>query len=555
MNSGVPSRRHSITFRMTTAVCAFVILFLSLLALLFMYYFKRELKQTISVQQMTLVAVVAQDIDQKVMVAQKTLADIAREVTPMVLNDPDAAQHILDNSPGTRFIFDNGLYLFTPNGRIIVESPFIPDRRGRDISFRDFYKKTIATGKPVVSAPFISTHTPGAPTVLFTAPVRDRAGTLIAILGGGLNLLQNSFLGELSHTRIGTSGSLYLLSSDRSMIMHPDRSRIMSDKVPPGADKLLDRALEGFDGVEENVNSRGLRALASFKHLQTTDWIVGADYPLSEAYEPFYRAWKYCIGAVLVITLLAILVIGRVMGIYTDALVRFVRHVKEISSKKGTERLFRFDSRDEIGLLAKTFNTMIQEHDAKSEDLLHISSHDALSGLYNRAYFDEELKRLASGRIAPVSVVMIDIDDLKVCNDRYGHSVGDALIKAASQILLDSFRVEDAVARIGGDEFAVLLPGVDEEHAQIAMQRVRTLASKYEELVAGIPMSISLGHATVEDPADLPAALKVADQEMYLDKLSRKADKSEQRSLFDNEIPIPTEGGSTQQWLKSTITT
>jgi diguanylate cyclase (GGDEF)-like protein len=266
---------------------------------------------------------------------------------------------------------------------------------------------------------------------------------------------------------------------------------------------------------------------------------------------------RYCVGAVLISALLAILVIGRVMNIYTDALVRFSRHVKDISSKKGSERLFRLDTRDEIGLLAQTFNTMIQAHDAKSEELLHISNHDALSGLYNRAYFDEELKRLASGRIAPVSVVMIDIDDLKVCNDRYGHSVGDALIKAASQILLDSFRVEDAVARIGGDEFAVLLPGVDEEHAQIAMRRVRLLAGKYESLVTGIPMSISLGHATVDNPADLPAALKVADQEMYLDKTSRKAGKEpEQRSLFDNDIvPIPTQGGSTQQWQKSTTTT
>jgi diguanylate cyclase (GGDEF)-like protein len=542
---------------MTKAVCAFVILFLSILALFFMYYFKRELKQTIAIQQMTLVTVVAQHIDQKLLAAQKLLVDIARGVTPGMVNDPDAAQRILDNIPGTRTIFDNGLYLFTREGRIIAESPFLSGRRGRDISFRDFYKKTIATGQPVISAPFISTHTPGAPSVLFTAPVRDRDGTLIAILGGGLNLLQNNVLGELSHTRIAQSGYLYLLSPDRIMIMHPDRSRIMGKAAQPGANRLLDRALAGFEGVEENVNSQGLQALTSFKHLQAADWIVGANYPLSEAYEPYYRAMRYCIGAVLVITLLAILVIGRVMGIYTDALVRFSRHVKEISSKKGSERLFRLDTRDEIGLLAETFNTMIQEHDAKSEELLHISNHDALSGLYNRAYFDEELKRLASGRIAPISVVMIDIDDLKVCNDRYGHSVGDALIKAASQILLDSFRVEDAVARIGGDEFAVLLPGVDEEHALIAMRRVRSLAGKYEALVAGIPMSISLGHATVDNPADLPAALKIADQEMYLNKGFRKAGKEpEQRSLFDNDIvPIPTQGGSTQQWQKSTTTT
>jgi diguanylate cyclase (GGDEF)-like protein len=375
---------------------------------------------------------------------------------------------------------------------------------------------------------------------------------------GGMNLLQNNFLGDLSHTRIGASGYLFLLSSDRRIIMHPDRSRAMTDEVPPGANKLLDRAVEGFEGVEENVNSRGLRALATFKHLQTTGWIVGANYPLAEAYKPFYRAQKYCIAAIIVSAILTVLVIRWMMGSYTSALVRFAQHVKGISSKKGAERLFHPETRDEIGILAGVFNTMIQEHDFQNEELHHISNHDSLSGLYNRSYFDEELKRLSSSRITPISVVVADIDDLKVCNDKYGHSVGDALIKATAQVLLDSFRAEDAVARIGGDEFAVLLPGVDAELAMCAIKRVRSLASRYENTVEGIPMSISLGYATVETPADLPEAIKRADQQMYLDKLSRKARKEpEQGSLFDDEftIPTPPQGGSTHQWQKSTTTT
>lgn len=556
MNSVVPPRRHSITFRMTMAVCVFVILFLSLLALLSMNYFKRELKQSISAQQMTLMSVISHEIDQKNLAAQKGIVAISQEVTPDMVKDPDTAQRFLDNHPDSKVHFDNGLFLFSRDGRIIAESPYLANRRGRDISFREFYKNTISTGKPVISAPFISTHTPGAPAVMFTAPIRDRDGTLIAILGGGLNLLRDNFLGELSRTRIAKSGYIYLFASDRTMIMHPDQSRIMAKDVPPGANKLFDKALSGYDGIEENVTSKGLHALTSVKHLQSADWIVGGNYPLSEAYEPIYRAQKYCIAAIIISAILTILVIRWMMGRYTNALVLFAQHVKDISSKKGAERLFLPGTRDEIGILAGVFNTMIQEHDYKSEELHHLSNHDSLSGLYNRSYFDEELKRLSSSRITPISVVMIDIDDLKVCNDKYGHSVGDALIKATSQVLLDSFRVEDAVARIGGDEFAVFLPGVDAELAQCAMKRVRSLASRYETLVEGIPMSISLGYATVDNPADLPEAIKLADQQMYLDKLSRKALKEpEQRSLFDNEIPIPTQGGSTNEWQKSTTTT
>lgn len=545
MENATPSTRRSITFRMTTAVCAFVILFLSLMVTLTLVYFRHELKRTLSAQQDTLLKVISQDIDQKIGSARKAIVAVSGEITPDIVNDPDAAQRFLDNRPGTRATFDNGLYLLSRDGKIIAESPYLPGRRGRDISFREFYKKTVSTGRPVISAPFISTHTPGAPSVMFTAPVRDRNGALIGIVCGGLNLLQDNFLGKLSDTRIATNGYIYLFASDRTMIMHPDRTRIMTRDVPPGVNKLYDRAIAGFNGSAENVNSRGLHALTSYQHLQTTDWVVGANYPLSEAYEPIRRAVKYCIGAILVSAILTFLVIRRIMGRYTDALVLFTGHVRELSSKKGADRLFRIDSRDEIGFLAQTFNTMIRDYDVKSEELEFISSHDALSGLYNRAYFDEKVKRLSSGGITPISIVLADIDDLKVCNDKYGHSVGDALIKATSQILMDSFRAEDAVARIGGDEFAVLLPGVDAEHAMMAMKRVRLLAGRYESLVEGIPMSISLGLATVDDPADLPEAIKHADQQMYLDKLSRKGEKEAEFKLIDQEIPIPIQGECT----------
>ena len=510
---------------MTTAVCAFVILCLSLLTIVTLVYFRHELKHTISDQQDTLLTVISQNIDQKIGSSQNVLVAVSREITPDIVNDPDAAQRYLDNRPGARAIFDNGLFLFSRDGRLIAESPYVANRRGRDVSYREYYKRTISTGRPVISAPFISTHTPGAPSVMFTAPVRAEDGTLIAILGGGLNLLQDNFLGELTRTRIAQNGYLYLFTRDRTMLMHPDRSRIMKPAVQPGANRLFDRALTGFDGSAENVNSTGLHALTSYRHLQTTDWIVGANYPLSEAYESVYRAVAFSIAAILFSVFLTILVIRRIMGSYTDNLVSFTSHVKDIASKEGVERLFPAESHDEIGYLARTFNSMILDHDAKSDELKYISNHDALSGLYNRAYFDEEVNRLSSGRTTPISIVMADIDDLKVCNDRYGHSVGDELIKATSEILLESFRSEDAVARIGGDEFAVLLPGVDAEHAKLAMKRVRALAEKYKSQVEGIPMSLSLGYATVDNAADLPAAITHADQQMYLNKLARKVEK------------------------------
>ena len=358
---------------------------------------------------------------------------------------------------------------------------------------------------------------------MFTVPIRDKNGALIAILGGGLNLLRDNFLGEVSRTRIAKTGYLYLFTQDRVMIMHPDKSRIMGLAAPPGANKLLDKALNGFEGGGENVTSRGLHALSSFKRLQTTGWILAGNYPLAEAYEPVYRIQNYLIAAVIICAFLTVIVVRLMMGRFTNALVQFAHHVKHISSKTGSQRLFPHDAVDEIGILARTFNSMIQDQDRKSEALFHISTHDALSGLYNRAYFDTEVKRLSSGRLTPVSVVMADIDDLKVFNDTYGHSAGDRLIKTTARILLEAFRAEDVVARIGGDEFGVLLPGVDAEQAGIALKRIRRIAEKYQIQAEVFPISISLGCATTESPAELEETIKHADQQMYLDKVSRKA--------------------------------
>lgn len=522
MEPTFPATRHSITFRMTMTVCAFLIVFQAVVAVLIFFYFKREFKQTISTQQFTLLTVVTQNIDQKLSSSLKVLVDVSRLVTPEIVNDSNAAQRFLDNRPGSHSIFDNGLFLFSPEGKIIAEAPYRPDRRGRDISFRDFYKKTIASGQPVISEPYISTHTPGAPAVMFTAPVRDRSGKLIAILGGSLNLLQDNFLGELSQTRIAKSGYLYIITRGRTLIMHPDKSRIMQQPEVVGANKLLAEAFQGFEGSGENINSRGLISLTSFKRFKSTDWIMGANYPLAEAYAPIYLFQRYLLVAIFIGTLFSVLVVRLMMERFTSALVRFAHHVKNISAKQGEDRIFVNESNDEIGILVRTFNLMIQHEDQKSEELVHASTHDALTGLYNRAYFDSELERLSRGRQMPITVVVADIDGLKKCNDTIGHAGGDALIKATAQVLSESFRVEDIVARIGGDEFAVLLPGVEAEQVQMALARVRSAEARAVQTDGNCPLLISLGYATTLTPDGLQAAFKQADKLMYNEKAARK---------------------------------
>jgi diguanylate cyclase (GGDEF)-like protein/PAS domain S-box-containing protein len=154
--------------------------------------------------------------------------------------------------------------------------------------------------------------------------------------------------------------------------------------------------------------------------------------------------------------------------------------------------------------------------------LRHESTHDILTGLYNRAFFDEELERLAHGRMFPVSIVMADINGLKTVNDTLGHEAGDNLIKLAAGLILEAFRAEDIVARIGGDEFAVLLPGTDDTVAEKAVKRIMSSP----EIIAG-RVSIAFGIASAENKDQLAETLKLSDERMYLDKSAQKEPQAE----------------------------
>jgi diguanylate cyclase (GGDEF)-like protein/PAS domain S-box-containing protein len=362
-------RRVSLNIKIAATVSILFICTYAIIAYGSICYFENEFRKSIFQQQFAMVTSLADDIEGKLRLTHNALLAALQQFPTASINDPDRVQRFLDSNTPLLAIFDNALFLFSKEGRIIAESPYIAGRRGRDISFREYFQKTIASRRPHISDPYLSTHNPGHPSIMLTAPILDANGNVMAILAGSFDLLGENFLAQLADEKIGETGYLYLIDGKRNLIMHPDRARIMKQDIQPGTNILLDKAIEGFQGSGETINSKGVHLLTSFKRLNQTDWILAVNYPENEAYAPLKRARLYYILAISCGTVLVLIFAWKLMQLLTKPLLAITEHVESLPDKPGERGMIAIDSCDEIGTLATAFNKMMCKIDHQQEVL------------------------------------------------------------------------------------------------------------------------------------------------------------------------------------------
>jgi diguanylate cyclase (GGDEF)-like protein len=342
----------------------------------------------------------------------------------------------------------------------------------------------------------------------------------------------------------------HLLNPDGSMLLATGTGGVLASGgtnapnqiEPPNADA------KRRGGVRESNNSPWRHTVSAAHPLENSDWFVAFEVPFGIAYSPLL----VLIRRVLLIDLIAILVLSLVAYQVTSAVLKPIESLS-VGARQVAEGEFDFElpvpaARDEIGVLITAFNHMLQQirsdrdeinetneslrtHNIKlrqvNELLEQLSITDGLTKLHNHRFFQDQLTReirRATRASTPLALLLIDIDDFKSLNDRFGHAAGDELLHGLALIMNATVRSSDLLARYGGEEFAVLAPDTDQEGAYLLAEKLRTAIAE-SSFILGESMrltraTVSVGSAQFN--GDRKKFFDEADRALYRAKAAGK---------------------------------
>ena len=357
-------KRLSIKLKAAVLFTAGILALITLFAIIQSYFTRVDTKQSIGAQQLAMMTQIASEIDERLATTRLALTLAAGATPAHLLDRPDLLERNIESRPGFRSLFD-GVAVIDITGKVLVA---IPDAaaRGLNVGDRDYFKNTMASGQAQISAPFLA-RSINEPIVVFTAPIFDSQGKAVAILAGSLRLLKPNFLGKLADARVGNTGRFSLIGRDRSVIISRDRERIMTAGPAPGVSPYFDNAVTGREGWEENVNSRGLHALFSYKPLKSMPWVLVAAIPVEEAYAPIALAQKRTTQIMLVLALILPLIAWLVARRVLDPLTRLRDSIYAMRANTESGTLLPVAHKDEIGDLATAFNSLIVQSRASAQ--------------------------------------------------------------------------------------------------------------------------------------------------------------------------------------------
>lgn len=401
--------------------------------------------------------------------------------------------------------FDN-IRIIDKYGKVKNIDPYSEEQIGTSMIYEDFFKDIDITGKPMWSRVYISNQT-HKPTVNISMYINGN------IVVGSLNLSKLTEI--IQDIPVEEEWSISLLDGSGIYIFDKRNNENVSQR------KVFDYFTDIKKGINQNnaminVNSSGQLMLYSTK-IKSTGWYSVIVVESGKKFQPVdsFRNSFY-IGLVIFLIISIIVSIINV-NMIIKSLKNLINKTKQISSgdysinpeNKGFKECIE---------LSNNFYIMKEKIKEREKKIQALNYHDQLTGLYNRRFYEEELSRLDEEANLPLTIVMADVNGLKLVNDSFGHSVGDELLKKVGQVIKRGCRDNDIVARLSGDEFVILLPKTDVFEAEEVVKNIKDLTLK--EKVGAIDLSVSFGYETKNKKEEIiQEVFKKAEDYMYKKKL------------------------------------
>lgn len=478
-------------------------------------FLREDLTKSVEAQQTALAAYVANDVDHYLEERLSFLQRLAASLPPALLTQPALLNAWLLERSRLSPAFPLGLVVadrmgkrLDDDGQVAIDSAEFAGALG---------------GRPTVGIPRAMAQHAGLP---MAAPLRNSAGDVAGVLIGTANLSGDGLIEHLAHGRVGQTGGILLVSPrDRLFIASTDPTMSLRPTPPVGVNPLHDRAMDGFRGSGTTRNAKGVEEISAIASVPSSGWFVVARLPVAEALAPVAHMQSFILMRRAPAVIGALIVIGFVIAWLLRPLLRAADQAEKMARGEAELAPLPVVRNDEIGHLTSAFNRLLSRLVDHQAELNRLASHDSLTGLANRKLLGDRLRQTlmqAEHRAAPVAVLYLDLDGFKQLNDTLGHEAGDQALREVARRLLGLVRPTDTVARIGGDEFVLLLMDL-EDHAErtalaLADRCIAAVAVPLKLSDVDTVIGVSIGIAVLQGGATPEQVLAAADKAMYAAK-------------------------------------
>lgn len=482
-----------------------------------------NLFKIVSIHQEALANEAAKEITHDIDVRKTLLSHIASRMPLGLLESPSQLQRWLGELHDFNPLFSSALLVLNEEGSLIAGTGFELLEGEKAYASDDFFKR--AFNQEFVIGTLMFSQRLNEPVLPMAMPIKDALGHVRAIVVG-MTYYDTTFFNRVLNGRIGKTGGFLLIDAKQQMFIAAANKELIRKPTPPKGKNLLhDKALEGFRGSGITTNTDGVEELSAIASIPNTDWFVVSRIQTKEAFvmednikTTLIRA--HIISLIIVPTILFLFLFFFFKPLRTSALLANKMSLGEVPLKP-----LPITRMDEVGYLTVAFNRLMAMLLASQKELKEIAHYDYLTKLPNRYLMVDRLEQAlvrCARNNTHVALLFMDLDGFKAINDSLGHSAGDEALVEVAKRFSALIRESDTLARVGGDEFVILLSDLESDvssatNAAHLVARKCIEALKEPFLFQGNTkiLGVSIGMAMGDKESRVDNLMVEADTKMY----------------------------------------